>query len=126
MKKLLFILLPVFTHAQTVNFGGGIHNTKPMFQIEAGYSNKLVVMGSYQAIPVKESKYVNFYYGLKTGYKIKKFIPQIGYFFSYQNFKGLAYFIKYIVPIKNGYAYAEIGRLEKNQFNVGFQIDLVP
>lgn len=125
MKKLFIILLfPVITQAQTVNLGGGIHNTNPMFQIEAGYQNKLVVMGSYQAIPVREAKSINFYYGVKTGYEIKNFAPTIGYFFSHNGFSGLAYFLKYSVKISNGAVYIEAGRLEKNQITTGFQIDL--
>jgi len=130
MKKIFFLfillpLFPLFAQAQTVNIGVGIHNTSPVFQIEAGYQNKIVLMGSYEAIPVREAKSINFYYGVKAGYEVKGFIPQIGYFFSHNGFQGLAYFVKYDVDInENGGIYIEAGYLEKTQVTVGFKINI--
>ena len=126
MKNLIVLLFfPVFAHAQTINLGGGIHNKKTMFQIEAGVGNKFTINASYQAIPVREAKTVNFYYGLKAGYNIENFVPQIGYFFSHNGFKGLAYFLKYEIEINDkGGIYIEAGYLEHTQLNGGFKIKL--
>ena len=126
MKKLITLLLfPVFAQAQTINVGGGLHNLNPMFQIEAGYQNNIVLMGSYEAIPTREAKAVNLYYGFKAGYEVKGFTPQIGYFFSKQCYSGLAYFLKYCVEINdNGGVYLEAGYLEHCQIAVGFKMNI--
>ena len=127
MKKILLLLLlsPFLGQSQTVNLGAGLHDRKPMFNIDIGYENKIVALASYEAIPVREAKSVNFYYGLKVGYKVKGIAPQVGYFFSKKGFSGLAYFLKYSLRINdNGGVYIEGGYIEKPQASAGFKINL--